>query len=298
MKRSLRGSIPAPDTDDNFGTPLTTNDAATLSPSSSSTSSLTEDLFNPLTSSPTSTTLPPHQHGHHQPPNHLLEVTTILLWIVVVLSTVYYLVTEQTRRRRRLRRERQERLEVYSPKKQANRRVELVKVLKATTMTVQSSDLVFRTEGNFQEDCEKGFARETNTAIEDEPESSNDSTSDMPEDEDPSEEIQQLWCDMGQPLDISSSSWDEEEEEQWSLRLAAGDTIRQVPASCIICLKHFRVHDEVTRSPNHNNSQSVCPHAFHQQCIVEWLVKLPDCNCPICRHPFCQLASLKTKGRK
>eukprot|EP00536_Pseudo-nitzschia_multiseries_P003701 jgi/Psemu1/186477/e_gw1.58.67.1 len=41
---------------------------------------------------------------------------------------------------------------------------------------------------------------------------------------------------------------------------------------------------------------SSCPHAFHTECIVEWLAKKNDAlpECPCCRRPFCTVVPLTT----
>jgi hypothetical protein len=55
-----------------------------------------------------------------------------------------------------------------------------------------------------------------------------------------------------------------------------------VPNGCVICLDSFAVGEIVVWSNN-------CQHAFHQDCVLEYLVPLePDKSpCPICRQPFC-----------
>lgn len=49
--------------------------------------------------------------------------------------------------------------------------------------------------------------------------------------------------------------------------------------TCDICMLEFRVGDEIAWSPNVN-----CDHAFHKDCILEWLVRKP--TCPICRQDY------------
>uniref|UniRef100_A0A7S1Z9M6 RING-type domain-containing protein n=1 Tax=Trieres chinensis TaxID=1514140 RepID=A0A7S1Z9M6_TRICV len=46
-------------------------------------------------------------------------------------------------------------------------------------------------------------------------------------------------------------------------------TVREVPAGCAICLDSFNTGDRVCWSSNHH-----CPHAYHEECIVGWLVAL------------------------
>jgi len=59
----------------------------------------------------------------------------------------------------------------------------------------------------------------------------------------------------------------------------------KIPNECAICLCDYEKGDTVVTSCN-----SECPHAFHQECIVEWLVKMQEGTpCPCCRRPFVQL---------
>jgi len=89
------------------------------------------------------------------------------------------------------------------------------------------------------------------------------------------------------------------------------DDIRKetVPGVCAICLCSYEVGDRVTYSESVSTSQSEqdiesgtslpisrCPHAFHTDCIVQWLAKKNDAlpECPCCRRPFCSVAPLTT----
>jgi hypothetical protein len=49
--------------------------------------------------------------------------------------------------------------------------------------------------------------------------------------------------------------------------------------ACDICLLDYQVGDDVAWSPNLD-----CSHAFHNDCILDWLVRKP--TCPNCRHDF------------
>jgi hypothetical protein len=49
---------------------------------------------------------------------------------------------------------------------------------------------------------------------------------------------------------------------------------------CSICLDEYKVGDEIAYSKNDE-----CYHAFHKDCIIEWLLKHGD-SCPICRNKF------------
>eukprot|EP00562_Extubocellulus_spinifer_P023704 CAMPEP_0178633550 /NCGR_PEP_ID=MMETSP0698-20121128/12143_1 /TAXON_ID=265572 /ORGANISM="Extubocellulus spinifer, Strain CCMP396" /LENGTH=391 /DNA_ID=CAMNT_0020273131 /DNA_START=39 /DNA_END=1214 /DNA_ORIENTATION=+ len=60
---------------------------------------------------------------------------------------------------------------------------------------------------------------------------------------------------------------------------------RPVPNCCAICLAEYEINDVVIWSPNPS-----CVHAFHGECIVEWLGKMQDGTpCPCCRQTFVEL---------
>jgi len=68
---------------------------------------------------------------------------------------------------------------------------------------------------------------------------------------------------------------------------------RIVPNCCAICLGEYSVDDLVVWSSNPKFQ-----HAFHQDCVVGWLVKLqPDTPCPCCRQEFTDLEEAR-KERK
>lgn len=48
------------------------------------------------------------------------------------------------------------------------------------------------------------------------------------------------------------------------------------PKSCPICLEEYKANDEIAWSKNHD-----CAHAFHLDCILDWLMDNEDC--PLCR---------------
>lgn len=59
----------------------------------------------------------------------------------------------------------------------------------------------------------------------------------------------------------------------------------KVPNECAICLTGYEKGETIVTSCNAD-----CPHAFHQECIVEWLVKMQDgAPCPCCRRTFVEL---------
>jgi len=58
---------------------------------------------------------------------------------------------------------------------------------------------------------------------------------------------------------------------------------RKVPNCCAVCLGEYEVDDTVVWSCN-----EYCKHAFHTECIMEWLLKIQDGGtpCPCCRQEF------------
>lgn len=64
---------------------------------------------------------------------------------------------------------------------------------------------------------------------------------------------------------------------------------RNVPPACTICLCPYEVKDEVTWSPKDH-----CSHAFHKDCLLQWLEKKEQPLCPVCRQEFCDLSSSVT----
>jgi hypothetical protein len=52
---------------------------------------------------------------------------------------------------------------------------------------------------------------------------------------------------------------------------------------CAICLVEYEAGDEISWS--HNKS---CTHAFHRECIIDWLISHDECPC--CRHNYLSLS--------
>lgn len=58
-----------------------------------------------------------------------------------------------------------------------------------------------------------------------------------------------------------------------------GDYVEKLSTPCGICLCEYEDGDEICISPNHE-----CQHAFHKECMVEWLMSHDDCPC--CRKDY------------
>jgi hypothetical protein len=64
---------------------------------------------------------------------------------------------------------------------------------------------------------------------------------------------------------------------------------RRIANQCAICLCDYNRGDTIVISSN-----TSCPHAFHQECIVEWLVKMQEGTpCPCCRQTFVELETIE-----
>ena len=79
-------------------------------------------------------------------------------------------------------------------------------------------------------------------------------------------------------------------EDSGQLRLGNGSL---VPNCCAICLMSYDVGDTVIWSSNKE-----CTHAFHQDCVVGWLVKMqPETPCPCCRAEFTDLQNVRKEAK-
>eukprot|EP00540_Astrosyne_radiata_P001713 CAMPEP_0116843644 /NCGR_PEP_ID=MMETSP0418-20121206/12205_1 /TAXON_ID=1158023 /ORGANISM="Astrosyne radiata, Strain 13vi08-1A" /LENGTH=291 /DNA_ID=CAMNT_0004474425 /DNA_START=154 /DNA_END=1029 /DNA_ORIENTATION=- len=58
------------------------------------------------------------------------------------------------------------------------------------------------------------------------------------------------------------------------------------PTTCDICLMDYEAGEEVAWSPN-----DACEHAFHKECIVDWILRNP--KCPLCRNDYLHDSSKK-----
>lgn len=94
-------------------------------------------------------------------------------------------------------------------------------------------------------------------------------------------------------LGVREGRSDEDDDtmhEAGHLRLKNGSL---VPNCCAICLMGYDIGDKVIWSSNPD-----CAHAFHEDCVVGWLVKMqPETPCPCCRQEFTDLEILR-KERK
>ena len=84
-------------------------------------------------------------------------------------------------------------------------------------------------------------------------------------------------------LDSSMRSCTSQDNGYLVLRTQQGD--RLVPNCCAVCLSPYEGGDHVVWSLN-----EWCCHAFHEHCVLDWLVKMqgtnPSLTCPCCRAVF------------
>lgn len=120
----------------------------------------------------------------------------------------------------------------------------------------------------------------------------------------PAEEDQPITTELEQPADADVNvgsppppspppsfypQGDTSDDNTGFLVLRPGDTPKppanpkMVPNCCAVCLGAYEIGDTVVWSCN-----SECSHAFHLDCIMEWLVKIHDGStpCPCCRQEF------------
>ena len=74
------------------------------------------------------------------------------------------------------------------------------------------------------------------------------------------------------------------DNEPKEIYLPASASSLKVPNCCAICLCSYDINDTVIWSCNKD-----CGHAFHDECIIPWLVKNQSGECPCCRRQFTDL---------
>lgn len=72
---------------------------------------------------------------------------------------------------------------------------------------------------------------------------------------------------------------DEDDDENATLYLKLPTRGRLVDGTCALCIEEYEVGDDVVWS------DLQCSHAFHKECLMQWLSKGKK-RCPICRHWF------------
>jgi len=106
----------------------------------------------------------------------------------------------------------------------------------------------------------------------------------------------------GTDVDVSSSNQSRlaNGESMESIATASSSSLstilqdsHKIPNECAICLCEYEKGDTIVTS-----CDSECPHAFHQECIVEWLVKMQEGTpCPCCRRQFVELDGVNNHPR-
>ncbi|KAL7554125.1 hypothetical protein ACHAWF_017543 [Thalassiosira exigua] len=94
-------------------------------------------------------------------------------------------------------------------------------------------------------------------------------------------------------ISTSSQSAMPTAESSESLQSAATGDSHRISSQCAICLCDYEPGDVVVTS-----CDGECPHAFHRECIVEWLAKMQEGTpCPCCRRTFVELDDHVPRGR-
>lgn len=76
------------------------------------------------------------------------------------------------------------------------------------------------------------------------------------------------------------------------LAASAPQDFHRLPNQCAICLCDYEKGDTIVTSCDRS-----CPHAFHRECIVEWLVRMQEGTpCPCCRRTFVELDEYKARS--
>eukprot|EP00978_Attheya_sp_CCMP212_P016629 scaffold43737_cov44-Attheya_sp.AAC.1 len=97
--------------------------------------------------------------------------------------------------------------------------------------------------------------------------------------------------DAEQDIDVEIGQTNSAGDQSLASQNASGSLVltcgRSIPNCCAVCLSAYEVDDNVVWSCN-----PMCQHAFHQECVLEWLIKMQDGTpCPCCRQEFTDLAS-------
>jgi len=144
-------------------------------------------------------------------------------------------------------------------------------------MTVKEGDLINENNSdNFVADC----------SIKDTKCEQNEAENDAHERDDCNQNHHHDDIETGEQ-DSSLSFFD---EDTGQLKLRSG---KLVPNCCAVCLSGYRVGDIVTWSSNPE-----CIHAFHRECVVDWLIKMqPETPCPCCRQEFTDLEEIRKESK-
>ena len=103
-----------------------------------------------------------------------------------------------------------------------------------------------------------------------------------------------LDLEVGVPLHNETTTVDDCDIEECETGYLMLNCKRQVPNCCAICLCPYDVDDAVVWSSN-----QACKHAFHEDCMVDWLTKMQNGTpCPCCRQEFTDLESSARPQRK
>jgi Ring finger domain len=84
---------------------------------------------------------------------------------------------------------------------------------------------------------------------------------------------------------------DDDDETRLSTTTSMTDSCRYVDGECALCIDDYLPGDEVVWS------DLQCRHAFHKECIMQWLSKGKK-RCPVCRHWFVPGARIEDQKKE
>ena len=100
----------------------------------------------------------------------------------------------------------------------------------------------------------------------------------------PDSSSQQNSDDVSTVATADRENWDTMDDSGQIIQLPSigVNTDRTVSGVCTICLCPYEDGDQISWS-----TEESCQHAFHTDCIIQWLAKKEEPQCPVCRQEFC-----------
>lgn len=196
------------------------------------------------------------------------------------------------------------------------RRKRLETAMKNATFVVDEDDIINLGKSSHQEEYSKSASTDKVASMKESSDDGDDNDESRQEGKDccVSDENVEGDIELGTTHDIEQTDtelrlptgWNNAKEKDTTEHDACRTRNRTVPGVCAICLCAYEVGDRVTYSQGvptslseqedvENGSPSPqCPHAFHTDCILQWLAKKNDARpeCPMCRQGFCSVAPL------
>jgi Ring finger domain len=187
------------------------------------------------------------------------------------------------------------------------------------TQTVQSSDLIPADDPTITKDTDNDDkTEEVQSTSEESASHSDEETDSTPDIEQGSEDTENPQIEDTQQTDTAGTATTANDEETGvvadspasdlfdteestgflKLRRRDGPCDRApVPNMCAVCLEPYQVGDEVVWS------STECPHVFHQECMVDWFMKINASGvtrgtpCPCCRQEFTDMEEHRLQSK-